>query len=80
MADNQERLRHGRVFQHASIHREITRPSQSPDGGSSFDAEAPTSGVQVSSVLSSRKQVSHIAAPEAPLFQVDALATDIGIS
>ncbi|KAL5055342.1 hypothetical protein RYX36_036024, partial [Vicia faba] len=60
MTNNQDRLRHNRVFQHAFVRGERARPSRPPVGASSFDAKTSNFGVQVSSTSSSQRQVSPV--------------------
>lgn len=61
MTDNQDRLMHGRVSQHAFVCRERARPSRPLVGATLFDKETPTSKVHVSPTLSFRRHVSLIA-------------------
>lgn len=64
MSNNQERLRHGRVTQHASVQREKTRPSRSNNVTFS-NARALSSGVHVSPSSSSRRHDSPAASSDA---------------
>lgn len=67
MYENPDWLRHRRVTQHASFHREKVRPSRPLVGVNSFDLEVSTFGSRVSLTSSSRRHVSRasLIAPEA---------------
>lgn len=79
MTDNQDRLRHYRVFQHASVCKEGAKLARPLVGSSSFDAEASTSRVQVSPSSSSWRRVSPANAPKAVPVHGDALVVDAAI-
>lgn len=63
MVDNQDRMRHNRVSQHASIYRKRVWPSQPSVNSSLVDVEAQTSRVQASPGSSSRRR--HMSSPDA---------------
>lgn len=67
MIDNQDRLRHDIVAQHASVQRKKARSSQAFVVSSPVVADASTSGAHASPPLSSRRRhMSPTQAPEAP--------------
>lgn len=66
MYDSQGRLRHGRVAQHVSVRRENGRHSRPEIGATSFDAEASSSKVHVSTTLSSQRPETLATTPYAP--------------
>ncbi|XP_050876803.1 uncharacterized protein LOC127080526 [Lathyrus oleraceus] len=64
MVDNQDRLRHRRSVQHASIRREKARSLQKPVDSGSVDVEALTSEIHAYSPSSSRRR--HVSPPDGP--------------
>lgn len=77
MDDKQDRLRHSRVSQHASVRRKKARPSRPLLGVSSLEAKMSISGVQMSLALSSRRQVWQPSAPKTFSFHVEAPIIDV---
>lgn len=71
MVDNQDRLRHGRIVQHASVQREKAQSLQTLLISSSIDAEASAYGAHASTPSSSRRrQVSLTHASLPPSFRM----------
>lgn len=74
--DNQDRLRHSRVSQHASVRRKRVRHSRPPIDASSFDVEPSIVSPLNSSSL---RHVSPVVAPEAPHVHIDAPDVDASV-
>lgn len=75
MTKNQDRLRNGRVTQHASVLGERARPLRPPVGATSFNPEASTSRAHVSPMSSSKRHVS----PTSPKAQKEELDASVDV-
>lgn len=64
MIDNQERMRHDSVIQHASVSMEKARPSRFAVGETSFDAEALSFRIHMSPTHHKAHVVSNASVPD----------------